>query len=237
MIDGDVSGAPRAHERTELLRALQDYIIGEVTHPAKSVLWLAGDWVPYLYLVKSGWMLQYNLLIDGRRQIYAFPIAGDLLSPSLLVTPVAPYCFQSITATTLVQMDRKRLMSAMAASGALHELVQGYFSSLETATNRHLLEIGRMNAAERIASFLLRMIARLESAKGSSSSSYEMPLTRSMVSDALGLTPIHVTRILKLMERDGILKWHRGILDIREPDRLKRLPPTTLSRKLEHGQK
>lgn len=206
---------------------LADFVIEDVTHQAKSVIWLAGDMVPYLCLIKSGWSMRYNLLMDGRRQIYTFPTVGELLSPSLMISPVAPYCFQSITATTITLLDRKKLVAAMRTKTPVFEAITRYLAALESETNFHLMEISRMTATERIASFLVRQVAKLRP-MAQPAHGYELPLTRSMVSDALGLTPIHVTRILKIMENDGLLSWRRGVLEISDLRRLLQVVPAAM---------
>jgi CRP-like cAMP-binding protein len=209
---------------------LASFIIEEVTHRPKSVIWMTGDLIPNPCFIKSGWGLRYNLLVDGRRQIYAFPTIGELLSPSLLISPVAPCCFQSITTTTLALLDRKKLVHAMRAKTPVFEAIARYFAALESEINFHLMEIGRMTAMERIASFLVRQVAKLQSV-ALPQHKYELPLTRGMVSDALGLTPIHVTRILKAMEHDGLLSWRRGVLEICDFERLLHLAPAAMHRR------
>lgn len=86
----------------------------------------------------------------------------------------------------------------------------------------HIVQLGRLNAQERIGDFLLEIYERLSLAGLTVGGSFEMPLTREMLADALGLTPVHVNRMIQQARRDGDLMWKSGRVLLRDPERTAR---------------
>ncbi|MEJ8630752.1 helix-turn-helix domain-containing protein [Sphingomonas sp. I4] len=86
----------------------------------------------------------------------------------------------------------------------------------------HVVQLGRLNAQERISDFLLEIYERLSLAGLTVGGSFEMPLTQEMLADALGLTPVHVNRMIQQARRDGELMWKSGRVLLRDPERTAR---------------
>jgi CRP-like cAMP-binding protein len=70
--------------------------------------------------------------------------------------------------------------------------------------------LGRLNAQERIGDLLLELNERLALAGLADPQGFAMPLTQEMLADALGLTPVHVNRMLQLARREGDIEWRPG---------------------------
>ena len=89
---------------------------------------------------------------------------------------------------------------------------------LERAQN-HLLLLGRKNAQERVATFLLEMASR-----AASTTEIELPMSRQDIADYLGLTIETVSRTLTQLEGDAAIEipTSRHIL-LRDRSALRRL--------------
>ena len=74
----------------------------------------------------------------------------------------------------------------------------------------HLVGIGRRSAAERMAHFLLELGARLALVGMGSKAGYACPLTQSHLADALGLSAVHVNRVLRQLREDGLATFRDG---------------------------
>jgi CRP/FNR family nitrogen fixation transcriptional regulator len=129
-----------------------------------------------------------KLLRDGRRQIGAFYLAGDMFG----LEPSEQHIFSSeAISETLVLVVKRRV----ATSFQLQDLMR---RELQLAQNHLLLLI--KSAPERVASFLLEMAERTEP-----SEHVELPLSRRDIADYLGLTIETISRTVKRLEKDSII--------------------------------
>ncbi|HMN84880.1 MAG TPA: helix-turn-helix domain-containing protein [Bauldia sp.] len=153
----------------------------------------------YVYKVVSGAVRSYKLLSDGRRQIGAFHLPGDIFG--LEVGDDHRFTAEAI-ADCVILVARRSAIIAHAArdpemARALWAVTAG---DLERAQD-HLLLLGRKNAQERVATFLLEMAAR-----ESSATEVELPMSRQDIADYLGLTIETVSRTLTQLEGEAAIE-------------------------------
>jgi CRP-like cAMP-binding protein len=74
----------------------------------------------------------------------------------------------------------------------------------------HLVDIGRRDAKGRMAHFLLELGARLKLVGLATREGYACPLSQYMLADALGLSAVHVNRVLRELREDGLVTFQRG---------------------------
>ncbi len=154
----------------------------------------------YVYQVVRGAVRTYKLLNDGRRQIGAFHLPGDVfgLEPSSTHRLTA----EAITDTT-VRLVKRRNLEAAAGSNVevAHNLWTMTACDLRHAED-HMLLLGRKTALERVATFLLEMDRRLAKA-----GLMALPMCRRDIGDYLGLTLETVSRALSQLNDQGILAF------------------------------
>ncbi|RUY01158.1 Crp/Fnr family transcriptional regulator, partial [Mesorhizobium sp. M7A.F.Ca.US.005.03.2.1] len=75
---------------------------------------------------------------------------------------------------------------------------------------QHLTNVGRRSALARTAHLFLELMTRLERIGSVTRNSYECPLTQYDLADALGLTPIHVNRMLRELRERKFLEFRQG---------------------------
>jgi CRP-like cAMP-binding protein len=169
-----------------------------------------GDAAKFCYKILDGCVRRVNLMEDGRRQVCAFLMAGDLFGFDDLINH--DFAAEAVSDVVLRRYPR-RLVEAL-ADGQLAlalRLRDLTAASLRTA-HSHLMLLGRKSASERIASFLLEMAERLPE-HGECVVCLTMP--RTDVADYLGLTFETVSRILAQFRHDGIIAIERGRIEIR----------------------
>ena len=77
---------------------------------------------------------------------------------------------------------------------------------VESSIHREwLLNVGRRNARSRLAHLLCEFSVRFQKSTIADAMAYELPMTQEQLGDALGLTPVHVNRVLKSLETDGLI--------------------------------
>lgn len=84
----------------------------------------------------------------------------------------------------------------------------------------HLVDIGRRNALERTAHFLLELGARLKLVGLGTNEGYDCPLSQYLLADALGLSVVHVNRVLRELREEGLLTFQKGRVTFDDFERL-----------------
>src|SRR5580698_5359947 len=152
----------------------------------------------YLYQVVDGAVRSYKLLSDGRRQIGAFHLAGDIFG--LENGSEHRFTAEAIVDTTVRLM--KRCSLEQVAEGDAHvalDLLTMTTSNLQHAED-HMLLLGRKTSLERVATFLLEMDRRLSAA-----GVMALPMCRRDIADYLGLTLETVSRALSQLHGMAII--------------------------------
>jgi CRP-like cAMP-binding protein len=90
----------------------------------------------------------------------------------------------------------------------------------EAMVVEHLVNVGRRNAAERMAHFLLELGARLTLVGLGSREGFACPITQYLLADALGLSAVHVNRVLRQLREAKILTFRDGFVGFENYDRL-----------------
>lgn len=157
-----------------------------------------GEPAEYVYQVIRGAVRTYKLLNDGRRQIGAFHLAGDVFG---LDPGSAHRLTAEAIADTTVRLVKRRSLEVAAASNVkvAHHLWTMTAGDLRHAED-HMLLLGRKTAMEKVATFLLEMDRRLAKA-----GMMALPMCRRDIGDYLGLTLETVSRALSQLNEQGIL--------------------------------
>lgn len=176
-----------------------------------------GDSATFFYKVVSGAVRTSKLLSDGRRQIDAFHLPGDIFG----IEAGAEHRFgaEAVTGTTVVAYRRSKHDPLSAQDGALAtQVLTAMMRSLERAQN-HMLLLGRKSAMEKVAAFLLDLSERMED------EALELPMSRIDIADHLGLTIETVSRSLTQLERQQVIEVpaHRRSIVLRDKAALRRL--------------
>lgn len=190
-----------AEERT----ALDDCPASRRSFKAGADLIGEGEAVDHLYFLVEGWACQYITSRDGRRQISALLVPGDVCDLDALLFNRLDCGVRMLNAGTVLAVPRDRVA---ALAGTYPGIAQG-FTWLGFAENailaRRTLCLGRLSARERLAHLLCEVAVRLGFNDDGGEISFDMPLTQEHLGDMLGLTPVHVNRTMQQLRSDGLL--------------------------------
>src|SRR4051794_2471466 len=172
--------------------------LNEFTYKKGTEIYGEKEPAEYVYQVKSGAVRSYKLLSDGRRQIGAFHLVGDIFG--LENGAVHRFTTEAIVDTT-VRLLKRRSLQHVAETDVLValDLLNMTTSSLHHAED-HMLLLGRKTSLERVAAFLIEMDRRLTAADV-----IALPMCRRDIADYLGLTLETVSRALSYLHSKGIL--------------------------------
>ncbi|HEX2554474.1 MAG TPA: helix-turn-helix domain-containing protein [Microvirga sp.] len=180
-------------------------------------LFAEGDRAAFFYRVVSGAIRTSKLLCDGRRQIDAFHLPGDLFG--LEAGEEHRFSAEAVGDAVVVPYRRCSLEALSASDPAFaRQIVSAMMRALERAQD-HMLLLGRKSAMEKIATFLLDLSARLDEDQ------VDLPMSRTDIADHLGLTIETVSRSMTRLERDRViaLPAHRRSIVLRDKAALERL--------------
>jgi CRP-like cAMP-binding protein len=172
------------------------------------------------YVLSSGWACSYKLLEDGQRQIVDFQIPGDFLGLRSLLMHVSDHSVEPINDIEVTEVLRNDLLGVFTQTPRLATAILLAASRDEAMVVEHLVNIGRRSAAERTANFLLELGARLALVGMGSKAGFECPLSQYLMADALGLSAVHVNRVLRQLREDGLVTFRDGFVSFDNYERL-----------------
>lgn len=172
------------------------------------------------YILASGWACSYKLLPGGSRQIVDFQIPGDFLGLRSILFRTADHNVEPITRVQASEMRGEDILAAFARTPRLATAVLWAASRDEAMVVEHLVDLGRRNAAERMAHFLLELSVRLRLVGMGDTSGYACPLSQYMLADAMGLSAVHVNRVLRQLRELGLMTFQKGVVTFDDYDGL-----------------
>jgi len=172
------------------------------------------------YILASGWVCSYKILADGARQIVDFQIPGDFLGLRSVLFRTSDHNIEPVTKVEASEVLVRDLLETFSETPRLATAVLWAASRDEAMVVEHLVSIGRRDAKERTAHFLLELGARLKLVGLGSTAGYACPLSQYLLADALGLSAVHVNRVLRELREDGLVTFQHGHVEIHDLDGL-----------------
>lgn len=172
------------------------------------------------YILDSGWACSYKLLHDGQRQIVDFQIPGDFLGLRSVALHISDHSVEPVTDIEVTEVYVADLMQAFSDTPRLATAVFWAASRDEAMVVEHLMNVGRREANQRVAHFLLELGARLSLVGMGTKKGYACPLSQYLLADALGLSSVHVNRVLRKLREAGMLTFRTGFVTFDDYDRL-----------------
>lgn len=178
------------------------------------------DRMEYILRVEAGWLARYTRLASGQRQITAIYLPGDYCEPHWIIDPTST---EWIVALTPVKATAVSLESVMQDAGTYPELARKILADLVRMLARQsslVVALGRKSGVERLSAVILELYDRA-AAIAPDGEVDAMPLTQGDLADIVGITPIHVNRILKDLRGRQVLEVQRGAVTVTDPEKLR----------------
>lgn len=159
----------------------------------------------YSHLIVEGIVGRFAQFSDGRRQITAIHIAGDMADVRAVATPGTALPMQALTTSTLLRFTIHELRAIVRSRPAVAEAFWAYSAVDASVVERWAANLGRRTASERMAHFLCEFGMRMENAGRGDRLAFTLDLTQAQLGDALGLTPVHVNRTLQALRTQHLI--------------------------------
>ena len=202
---------------TDSLSAAMELMGACISYVRNFEIYGEGEPTEYLYKVVSGTVRSCKLLDDGRRQVTAFHMPGEIFG--LEVGDTHSFSAEAIADSIIIVVKRSAILSLAARDVDIaHQLWTLTARELQRVQD-HMLILGCMGAKEKVAAFLLQFSKRC-----SDSNEIKLPMSRQDIADYLGLTMETVSRTMNQLEHDATitLPTSRRIV-LRDRAALKRL--------------
>lgn len=174
-------------------------------------------------LIVDGWACRYKTLEDGRRQILAFFIPGDLADLHVYILDAMDHSIGAITPLRYAMLDARSFEEL----GDTHPRILRalWWDSLLAASIQRewLVSVGQRTALESVAHLACELYLRMKMVGLAEDGSCYFPLRQSDIADSLGMTQPHVSRTVAELNATGIVTLQRGTLTVHDLDDLKKL--------------
>ena len=183
-----------------------------------------GDQPKFVFLLVEGWACRYKILADGKRQIMAYLVPGDLSDTHAFILKQMDHSIGLLSSAKVAAIPRQKMLQTLNESPALTRALWWSTLTDEAVLREWLVNIGQRDAYGRIAHLLAELWLRLRSVGLTTDGGFVLPVTQTDLADTLGLTPVHVNRMLQRLRMDELIELSRGRLRI--PDVLKLMAVT-----------
>jgi CRP-like cAMP-binding protein len=179
------------------------------------------------FVVTRGLACRCRLLADGRRQILGFLIPGDFYDLHGFLLRSMDHSIITIAATRLATVARDKVIEIAARYPRIGAAL--WWSAMqETAMLRErVVTLGRRNARGRVAYLLCELVWRQRAVGISEDHAIRLPLTQLDIADTLGLTAVHVNRVLQAFRREGLITLVQRRLQLHDVAALQNLAGLT----------
>jgi CRP/FNR family transcriptional regulator, anaerobic regulatory protein len=174
------------------------------------------------YRLRTGWACQSRKLIDGQRVILDVYLAGDVIGidAGLYARPLEEVVI--LTAANIESIPAAHLFELM-ADRPIALYIAFVLGQRQRRTDRLVAAISSLDARGRMATMLLDFYTRLRRRKFVSGSIYNLPLTQMQIANYLGLTVVHINRVLRSLRDERIVDLEKHCVTILDLERLMNL--------------
>lgn len=200
----------------------------------KSDLVVQGDSTGESALLLSGVAARYNIVGEGRRQISAVHFAGDFVDLHSLLLETTDHSVVALSDCHVAVVPHDTLRKISALHPHLARLLW-LLTVIDGAIYRQwLVAAGRRSVEGQLAHLLCEFWTRLEVVNLVNEYSFQLPLSQTDLSDAMGLSLVHVNRTIQALRRQKLVEWSGHavrILDWRKLQQLAEFDPAYLQLK------
>jgi CRP-like cAMP-binding protein len=180
-----------------------------------------GDRTGGVKLLLEGFACRYKVLEDGRRQIVAYFVPGDLCDLRVFILKRMDHSIGAVVASKVATISPENILKLTQHYPNLTRAL--WWSTLveEAIAREWIVNVGQRNALERMAHLFCELLYRFRAVGLNEGNSCILPLTQVELAESLGLSSVHVNRTLQELRRQKLITLEGGTLTIQDLDALK----------------
>ncbi|MBV9826566.1 MAG: Crp/Fnr family transcriptional regulator [Alphaproteobacteria bacterium] len=167
-----------------------------------------------VFRLVSGWVARSRVLQDGRRSIIMMFLPRDLFGVKTFLLTEQPDSIECLADAVVLAIKHDQLRQLFETEPSVALRIAFQLGEDERRMHNYIIGLGRASAEERIATMLIETHGRLVKAGICANGSYSLPLTQQDIGDLVGLTVVHVNRVLRRLNADGLVSFTRGMVQI-----------------------
>ncbi|HVI30840.1 Crp/Fnr family transcriptional regulator [Phenylobacterium sp.] len=167
-----------------------------------------------VHAVLEGFACRYKMLPDGGRQIMAFLVPGDFCDLHVAILGTMDHGIEALAPSRIAAIAREEVDRLTRTSPALTRAFWWATLVDEAVLREWLVGMGRRSADQQVAHLVCELLQRLRAVGLAPGDRFDLPLTQAELADAVGLTPVHVNRVVQHLRGEGFLEWRGGVLTV-----------------------
>jgi CRP-like cAMP-binding protein len=181
-----------------------------------------GDEPDHVHLIQKGFACRYKILPDGGRSTTAYLVPGDICDLHVPLLGAMDHSIATLSPCEVVLIPRETLDDLTANFPTLNRALQWAGLVDEAILREWLVSMGRRRADKQMAHIFCELLMRLEAIGLVTDNGYTLPVTQAELADTLGLTSVHISRVLKELREQNLIVLKGKHLSIPDRNRLKR---------------
>jgi CRP-like cAMP-binding protein len=192
-----------------------------VRHPRGIDLVREGERPEAMQLLLHGWACRYKIFATGKRQIVGFLLPGDACDVHVTLLDVMDHSIGLLTDADVVAIPAAESAWLMERFARIETALTCSTLVDEAILREWLVSMGQRDAYARVGHLLCELWFRLKAiGQVDERQRFDFPLTQEQIADALGLTPVHVNRMLRRLKEDGLIALDHRRLALLDASRL-----------------
>lgn len=196
------------------VRALDALCANVRTFRAKRTLIREGDQPEMVFLLLEGWACRYKDLADGKRQIMAFLVPGDLCDIHIFILKAMDHSIGLVSDAKVAAIPKQQMLQLFEERPHLARALWWSTLTDEGVLREWLVNMGQRDAYDRLSHLIAELWLRMTMVGLTKDGSFDLPVTQTELGDALGLTSVHINRSLQRLRADGLIELSHGKMHI-----------------------
>ena len=188
--------------------------------PARRDIISQGEKPENVHVLVDGWACRYKLLPDGARQILAFLVPGDFCDLHIAILGEMDHSIATVLKCRVAYVPEKTINELTSKHDTLNRALWWATLVDEGTLREWLANMGRRPADQQLAHLFCELLVRLRAVGYADENSFEFPVTQDELADTLGLSQVHVNRMLQDLRADGRIVLEHRRLTVPDVDRL-----------------
>jgi CRP-like cAMP-binding protein len=174
-----------------------------------------------VYLIVEGSACRYKVSQDGRRQIVAFLVPGDLCDLHIFILKAMDHAIGALTPVEVVEISGRAMLELLENHPHIGRGL--WWSTLvdEATLRQWIVNVATHTSDQRAAHLFCELFLRLETVGLASGNQCDIRLRQEDISDAVGLTRSHLNASLQRLQEEGAIELHRNSIKVLDFQRLK----------------
>jgi len=202
-------------------QAIRDLFTDTRAVRARATLVREDERLTHSLLLLDGLACRYRHLKDGSRHAVELSVPGDFTDLHGFSLKRLDHSISAISDVTVAVAPHERLRALTEEHPRLTRLYW-FSTNLDAAIHRErAVSLAGRDAVARTGALFLEMGERLRVVGLANAAGYDLPMTQVDLGECLGLTPVHVNRVLRSLREEGLMRFQRGRVELLDPARLR----------------